>query len=124
MSLDTESSRDLENQRQQSLQEYESQTAPSALDDFRPGTFGCHELLDRTSRLAEQVERAILSHPSCLQNREWYQLAWEASAALRELYQRIGSEHLDPPDEVQIAYRPQTQGANGDMSRASKPLEP
>lgn len=100
MSLHTKSSRDLENQRQQSLQEYESQTASSALDDFRPGTFGCHELLDRTSLLAEQVERAILSHPSCLQNREWYQLAWDASAALRELYQRIGSEHLDPPDEA------------------------
>ena len=57
MSLHTESSRDLENQRQQSLQEYESQTDSSALDDFRPGTFGCHELLDRTSLLAEQVER-------------------------------------------------------------------
>jgi hypothetical protein len=100
VSLHTESSRDLENQRQQSLQEYESQSAPSALEDFRPGTFGSHELLDRTSLLAEQIEHAILSHPSCLQNREWYQLAWEAFAALRELYQRIGSEHLNLPDEA------------------------
>jgi len=100
VSLDTESSRDLENQRQQSLQEYESQTAPAAIEDFRPGSFGCHELLDRTSLLADQVERAILSHPACLQNREWYQLAWEASAALRELYQRIGSKHFDPSDEA------------------------
>ncbi len=100
MSLHTESSRDLENQRQQGVQEYESQTAPAALEDFRPGTFGCHELLDRTSLLADQVECAILSHPSCLQNREWYQLASEASAALRELYQRIGSKHLDPPDQA------------------------
>ncbi len=57
MSLHTESSQELENQRHQSLREYESQTTPSALEDFRPGTSGCHELLDRTSLLADQVER-------------------------------------------------------------------
>jgi len=55
--------------------------------------------LDRTILLAEQVERTILSHPACIQNREWYELASEASAALHELYQRIGSEHLGPTEK-------------------------
>jgi hypothetical protein len=42
----------------------------AGLEEFLPGTFGCHELLDRTILLAEQVEKSILSHPACIQNRE------------------------------------------------------
>jgi hypothetical protein len=62
-------------------------------EHFKPGSFGCHELLDRTSLAAEMVERQILEHPSCLQNAEWYALAERAVAALSELYQRVGAEH-------------------------------
>jgi hypothetical protein len=104
VSLHTEFSQDLENQRQRSLQELESESGPSGHEEFRPGTFGCHELLDRTNLLADQVEKVILSHPACLQNRDWYQLAWEASAALRELYQRIGSEHLRLSDKAPVTH--------------------
>ena len=94
MSIDTEPIQHIESQRQESLRELESDGEKARLEHFYPGTFGCHELLDRTILLAEQVERTILSHPACIQNREWYELASEASAALHELYQRIGSEHL------------------------------
>jgi len=59
-----------------------------------PGSFGCHELLDRTAMLGDSVEEYILDHPSCVQNPEWYALADQAVTALRELYQRIGAEHL------------------------------
>ena len=63
------------------------------VDGFRPGSLGCHELLDRTALLADVLERHLLSHPACVANPEWYRLAEQAAAALRELYQRIGTEH-------------------------------
>ncbi len=61
--------------------------------EYRPGSFGCHELLDRTAMLAGLVEEQIQSHPACVANAEWFQLTKRA-AALRELYQRVGAEHL------------------------------
>jgi hypothetical protein len=94
MGRNLESPRETESHRQERLRELESEEYKANFEQFLPGTFGCHELLDRTILLAEQVERTILSHPACIQNREWYELASEASAALHELYQRIGLEHL------------------------------
>lgn len=41
------------------------------------------------------VEQYVLSHPACAQKADWFALAEQAVAALRELYQRIGEEHLD-----------------------------
>ena len=80
-----------ENQRQRALLELEADSGRSRLDQFSPGTFGCHELLDRTHLIADHIEKALLLHPACLQNQEWYRLAYEASASLHELYQRVGS---------------------------------
>ena len=60
----------------------------------RPGSFGCHELLDRTAMLADMVEEWIQTHPACVANAEWFLLADQAAAALRELYQQVGAEHL------------------------------
>jgi hypothetical protein len=68
---------------------------PHWAEQFKPGSFGCHELLDRTLMAAELVEQYVLSHPSCVQNREWFVLAEQAVSALQELYQRVGAEHLD-----------------------------
>jgi hypothetical protein len=89
---------DAESQRQRALLELETESGRSGLDEFRPGTFGCHELLDRTHQIADLIEKALLTHPACLQNQEWYQLAFEASAAMNELYQRVGAAHLGAPD--------------------------
>jgi hypothetical protein len=61
----------------------------------KPGSFGCHELLDRTALIMKTVEEFIVSHPACLNNKEWFALARQASEALHELYQQIGAEHLE-----------------------------
>ena len=65
---------------------------------YGPGSFGCHELLDRVNLLGDLVEGQVLEHPSCALDPEWHQLAVRAVEALRELYQRIGAEHLEAED--------------------------
>jgi hypothetical protein len=98
MSTVVTSLRDAENQRQQALAQLQSEAGQPFQDEFRPGTFGCHELLDRTRLIADHIEKALLSHPACLQNQEWHQLAFEAAAALHDLYQRIGTAHFATAD--------------------------
>jgi hypothetical protein len=66
-----------------------------SVSEYKPGSFGCHELLDRTSLLANQIETWLLDHPACLDRPEFYALAERAASALHELYQRIGEVHLD-----------------------------
>ncbi len=62
--------------------------------DYAPGSVGCHELLDRTSMLADMVEQYLVEHPACTGRPEWHALAERAAAALHELYQKVGAEHL------------------------------
>jgi len=85
---------DHELQRQELLSEMIAECGENWIEQYAPGTHGCHELLDRTSLAAATVEQHILSHPACAQNREWYELAIQAVEALNDLYQRIGAEHL------------------------------
>ena len=94
MSAGADSSLGLEKERQKPIEELAREDGSGREAQYRPGSFGCHELLDRTSLLADLLEDSILSHPSCLQNAEWYALAARAVETLRELYQRIGAEHL------------------------------
>ncbi len=63
-------------------------------DAYKPGSFGCHELLDRVALLGDLVEQQIQNHPACVANAEWFLLADQAATALRDLYQKIGAEHL------------------------------
>ncbi len=86
---------DMEQERQQRIDELTAEHGPQWPEQYKPGSFGCHELLDRTSLAANLVEQYVLSHPACAQNRDWFALAEQAVAALRELYQRVGEEHLD-----------------------------
>jgi hypothetical protein len=74
------------------------QHGPQWAELYNPGSYGCHELLDRTSMAGDIVERYILSHPACAQHQGWFALADQAVTALRELYQRIGEAHMDVPD--------------------------
>lgn len=67
--------------------------------EYRPGSAGCHELLDRTALLSDMLERYLLAHPACVANSGWYMLAEQAAAVLHELYQQIGGEHLDGSPE-------------------------
>ena len=86
---------DTEHARQQLLDELAADHGPHWMEQYEPGSFGCHELLDRTALAAETVERYVRTHPACVQNREWFALAEQAVTTLQELYQRIGAAHLD-----------------------------
>jgi hypothetical protein len=94
MSVDVAPSVETENERQKLIDEMAAENGPEWEAQYQPGSLGCHELLDRTCLLADQIETTILSHPSCLRNPEWYALASRAVENLRELYQRVGAEHL------------------------------
>jgi hypothetical protein len=85
---------DAERERQAALKELVAEHGRGHLDQFRPGSAGCHELLDRSLLFARLVEEEVQNHPACLQNPRWYKLAERAVAALNDLYQRIGAEHL------------------------------
>ena len=86
---------DVEQERQQLADELRADHGPHWAEQYKPGSFGCHELLDRTSLVADLVEQHVLSHPSCVQNRAWFVLAERAVVALRELYQQVGVAHLN-----------------------------
>ena len=86
---------DTEHERQQLHDELAADHGPDWAAQYAPGSFGCHELLDRTALAADIVERYVRTHPACVQNREWFALAEQAVTALQELYQRIGAAHLD-----------------------------
>lgn len=85
---------EVEQDRQQRLAELNAEEGSDWVHRYKPGSFGCHELLDRTAILAEAIEAKLLAHPSCISDREWYTLAERAAAALHELYQQVGAEHL------------------------------
>jgi hypothetical protein len=87
-------SRDVEQDRLAQANEFAAESGEGWMDTNRPGTFGCHELLDRTALIADMLERHVLAHPACVANPGWYQLAEQSAAAIRELYQQVGAEHL------------------------------
>jgi hypothetical protein len=104
--MDTQAIKELdpEQERQRLADEMTADNGPDWSEEYKPGTFGCHELLDRTSLAADVVEQYVLSHPACVQNQDWFTLAEQAVAALRELYQRVGEQHLD--DKSQASGKP------------------
>ena len=95
MSKDALKVPDTEQERQQLLDEFVADHGPRWAEQYEAGSFGCHELLDRTALAADIVERYVRTHPACVQNRQWFALAEQAAVALHELYQRIGATHLD-----------------------------
>jgi hypothetical protein len=87
--------RTFEAERQDELKDFLQEEGQQALEQFRPGTHGCHELLDRTAMIVDLLDRYIVSHPACLQNAEWYTLARQAADALHNLYQQVGTAQLE-----------------------------
>jgi hypothetical protein len=88
----------VEDDRQQLIRELEEASGSDWAKEFLPGTFGCHELLDRTSLMLNILESNLLEHPACVANADCYGLAEKAAAALRELYQQVGRDHLGTPN--------------------------
>ena len=37
--------------------------------EYRPGSAGCHELLDRAALFTDMLERHLLAHPACVAQR-------------------------------------------------------
>jgi hypothetical protein len=85
---------DIERQRREAEEELVADLGADWRTSYQPGSFGCHELLDRTVQLADQIERLLLAHPACVANPDWFAQAEKAAAALRTLFQRIGEVHL------------------------------
>src|SRR5439155_13760718 len=72
---------DTEAARQEQLTELIAEHGPGWLEEFKPGSLGCHQLLDRAAFLAKTVDNSLLSHPACVRNPDWYALADEALTA-------------------------------------------
>src|SRR5713226_1677516 len=94
MAARTGKSSERERERRELLKELSAGEGPDWSKHFKPGSFGCHELLDRTMLAAGVVEEYVLTHPACAQNPDWYALADKAASALQELYQQIGAAHV------------------------------
>jgi hypothetical protein len=100
MSNDTLKLDEIEQDRQQILNEAAADNGPNWREQFEPGSFGCHELLDRTAFVSDLVQRLVLTHPACALNRDWYALADQATTALCELYQQVGAAHVNEKHET------------------------
>ncbi len=94
---------DVELDRQRLIKELVADNGDQWLEQYKPGSFGCHELLDRTSIVAAMVEQYLLTHPACVQNPNWYALVERVVSSLNELYQQIGTESSveSPMAEIQ-----------------------
>lgn len=95
MTFPKQTPEEVERDRLRQVSELAGDSGEGWADEYRPGSAGCHELLDRTALLSDMLERYLLEHPACVANSGWYKLAEQAAAALRELYQQIGAEHLN-----------------------------
>ena len=89
---------ELEDDRRNRLDEAACDQEGSIADVYRPGTFGCHELLDRLSTIARFLDNSPLSHPALLLEPVWYATANRAVDLLNDLYQHFGAKHLGHPD--------------------------
>lgn len=65
----------------------------SKTNKFGPGTFGCHEALDRCELLTQLVGD-LGAHPAIRLNPDWEAKVTEAAIILAELYQAIARDHL------------------------------
>ena len=60
--------------------------------NFAPGTFGCHEALDRCALLSQFVQVGLVEHPAIRTNPEWLALAEEVAGILARLYGASGEK--------------------------------
>ena len=83
-----------EEERRELIEQLVADEGPDWAGQYAPGSFGCHELLDRTAQIMDSVDRYLTSHPACLANPEWFALAHSSFSALFDLYQKVGAAHL------------------------------
>jgi hypothetical protein len=63
-------------------------------DRWTPGSFGCHELLDRIHIMTNQFESLVVQHNSCILQPEWFHEACRIRDQIDALYQKVGAIHL------------------------------
>ncbi|MBX7210121.1 MAG: hypothetical protein K1X78_17515 [Verrucomicrobiaceae bacterium] len=100
--IDPSDAVEYEQHRQELLKEIEN---PS---DYKLGSFGCHELLDRLHLVSQILQEYVLEHPACVLQPAWYASASEAASTLCDLYQVIGGGHL-PATPSDGSSSPQTK---------------
>jgi hypothetical protein len=61
--------------------------------EFAPGTFGFHEMLDRSCLVAELFSREIARHPAANHPKLAKRIK-RLEAKLFDLYQKVGALHL------------------------------
>jgi hypothetical protein len=100
MNVKSLSPQEVEQDRQRQARALSADSGEDWDKEYRPGSAGCHELLDRAALLTDMLERHVLGHPACIARPQWYLLAEQAASALRELYQQVAVEHLavEEPD--------------------------
>ena len=57
---------------------------------FGPGTFGNHELLDRTYLMESSWRQFVLEHPTCFSDPGLFTQAKEIEARIADFYQAVG----------------------------------
>lgn len=90
---------EIERERLERVEDLSDEDGSDWEQEYVPGTFGCHELLDRTMIAFNMVEEMILSHPACVRDPAWYGLAYRAFKALELLYERVGEVHSGTEDD-------------------------
>lgn len=91
--------KDAERDRQRLCQELDAELGSDWRIAYQPGSFGCHELLDRLALVSEVIETHIMEHPACVQNADWHALASRLAAKLGDLYQNVAAKHLAAQNE-------------------------
>lgn len=61
---------------------------------WAPGSFGCHELLDRVHLMENFFESTVINHPACVLHPDWFHAAREIGERIAALYQKIGAEDV------------------------------
>jgi len=79
-------------------------------EKFAPGSFGCHELLDRLSVVTSIWNERIIASPATIIDPEFYKEAREIANAISKLYQKVGTRHLDASGSVRGSV---TRGTDG-----------
>lgn len=64
-------------------------------EDFKPGSFGCHEALHTAHVIIDMIDGHLINHPAIEADEEFLRLANTAQEALCDLYQAIGRKHHD-----------------------------
>jgi hypothetical protein len=62
-------------------------------NDYKPGTFGCHEAMHEASRYAEWLAE-FAEHPAIAANPEWSVQASVIAELMMQMYQDIAKEHM------------------------------